>query len=31
MFIVLRVKMCYMCKKVPFAEINDTPLWCPFF
>ena len=31
MFIVLCVKTCYMCKKVPFAEINDSPLWYPFF
>ena len=31
MFIVLRVKTCYMCKKVPFAEINDSLLWYPFF
>ena len=29
--IVLRVKTCYMCKKVPFAEINDSPLWYLFF
>ena len=31
MFITLRVKTCYMCKEVPFAEINDSPLWYPFF
>ena len=27
MFIVFYVKTCYMCKKVPFTEINDSPLW----